>query len=242
MRFELSLFAYDVVREQETKGDPHPTLARGKSWYTPDERVALAEDVRNELERAGLARGGRPSAEFVDLLYLIERPEVEYYTSCLINNRPVSVRVARSGRTAALVIANDDTMFVYPSRPDSAMRDVVGQLPETAAAHLQSLSFAQADLDDAAAGRVTGQRSGSIADAKAADRWLKAPRLHAGRLYVGVRAGHAGRRRTEVAPFWADTEYGRFLMSKDRNGWYSLFGAGRHDLETAFYQLEGALR
>jgi hypothetical protein len=82
MRFELSLLAYDVIREQETKGDPHPTLARGKQWYDPDERRQLATAVQDELEQVGLARGGRPTSEFLDLLYVLERPEVEYYTRC----------------------------------------------------------------------------------------------------------------------------------------------------------------
>jgi hypothetical protein len=242
MRFELSLLAYDVVREQETKGDPHPTLARGKLWYDPDERRHLARDVHAELERAGLARGGRLSAEFLDVMNLLERPEVEYYTRSVIHSRPVSVRVARSGRTATLVIANDDTMYVYPSHPDSAIRDVVAQLPDTPTAHIQSLSFAQADLDDAEAGHLSGQTSGSIADAKTATRWLKAPRIHAGRLYVGIRKGHSGRRRTEVPPFWTDTEQGRIVMSQDSNGWFTLFGAAGHDLERLFGQMENRLR
>lgn len=242
MRFELSLLAYDVVREQTIKGDPHPTLARGKLWYDPDERRQLARDVHNELERAGLARGGRPSAEFLDVMHVLERPEVEYYSRCLIDNRSVSVRVARSGRTAFLVIANNDTMFVYPGHPDSAVRDVVAQLPDTPAARVQSLSFSEADFADADAGRVSGQTSGSIADAKAAVRWLRVPRLHAGRLYAAVRNGHGGRRRTEVPPFWADTEQGRILMSKDDQGWFTLYGAATQNIENALEQLEDALR
>jgi hypothetical protein len=241
MRFELSLLAYDVVREQETHGDPHPTLARGKLWYDPDERQQLAVDVQDELEQAGLARNGRPSSAFVDLIHLIERPEVEYYMRGTIRNRSVSVRVARSSRDAALVIANADTMFVFPSNPDRAIRDVVEQLPDTPGAHIQSLSFAQVDLDDVAAGHVTGRTSGSIADAKAAARWLRAPRTNAGRLYAGVREGHIGRRRTEDPPFWADTEYGRIVMTKDTTGWFTLFGATPPDLETVFHQLEAAL-
>jgi hypothetical protein len=241
MQFELSLLTYDVVRERETQGDPHPTLARGKVWYDPEERRQLAADVNTELERAGLARGGRLTGAFRDLLFLIERPEVEYYTRNVIDNRPVSVRVARAGREAVLVIANDDRMFVYPSNPDRAIRDVLAQLPDTPAARVPSLSFAQGDWTDVKAGRVTGQTSRSIAGAKAALQWLRAPRAHAGRLYVGVREGHAGRRRTPEPPFWADTEHGRVAMSKDQNDWYSLFGASPQDLETIFHQLEKAL-
>jgi hypothetical protein len=238
---EISLLSYKTMLEQHNLGEPHITLVGGEKWYPQDERRQLHELTHNELERLGLARGGRLSPDFLDTVQVLQRPGIEFYTWSSINGGHVTVRTAFSGRDAVLAIANSETLSLWPSSPDTAAQDLVAQLPDTPPANVHSMSCAEADYQAVLRGNA-GHGGASARDAKQVVRWLKAPRLNVGQLYVAIRDSGGTRRRTEKPPFWIDTDSGRIVAGVDVSGWLSLSGAAPQDLVAKLHRMEAELR
>jgi hypothetical protein len=237
---QVSLPTYKKMLEHFNIGEPHITLVGGEKWYPPEARKGLLDAAMDELRRLGFVRGDRLDADWADTVAVLQRPGTEYYTWAKINGRSITVRTACSGREGVIAVANEDTLFLWPSNPDTAPQDLAAQLPDTPPAHLHSMSCAEADYQALATGRVPPESGGR--DAKQILRWLKAPRVHAGQLYAAVRDGRGTRRRTTRPPFWIDTESGRIMASVDANGWLSVSAAGAHDVATRLRRLEAELR
>ncbi|WP_116049544.1 ESX secretion-associated protein EspG [Amycolatopsis palatopharyngis] len=238
---EISLLSYKTMLEEHNLGEPHITLVGGEKWYPEDERRQLRDISNAELERLGLSRGGRLSPGFLDTVQVLQRPGTEFYTWASINGSHVTVRTAVSGREAVIAIANSDTLFLWPGRPETAAQDLIAQLPDTPPANVHSMSCAEADYEAVVRGNPTHD-GGSARDAKQIARWLKAPRIHVGQFYAAVRDSGGARRRTSKPPFWIDTDAGRITAGVDSSGWLSLSGAGPQELTAKLYRLEAELR
>lgn len=238
---EISLQSYKAMLEEHNLGEPHITLVGENKWYPEDERRQLRDSTNAELERLGLSRGGRLSGDFLDTVQVLQRPGSEFYTWANVNGSHVTVRTAVLGRDAVLAITNGETLFLWPTRSESAAPDLVAQLPDTPRANVHSMSCAEADYDAVVAGNPR-QNGGSARDAKQIARWLKAPRVHAGQLYAAIRDSSGTRRRTGKPPFWIDTDAGRITAGVDSSGWLSLSGAGPQELTARLHRLEAELR
>ncbi|WIX80859.1 ESX secretion-associated protein EspG [Amycolatopsis carbonis] len=239
---ELSLQTYEVLLERLNLGDIHPTLVRGALWYSPDERKQLAADTDAELNRRWLVRGGRLDDDFVEVLRLLQRPGVEYYSWVKSDKGERTVRAAGSGRDAVTVVAVDQVLYIAPCSAEALAREFALLLPEAPPARIASLNCSDADFNAIKSGVIPSKTSPSIRDAKQVVQWLRAPKTYFGRLYVAVRDSRGKRLRNENPPGWIDTEQGRILFGVDKSGWISLAGAGPQDLVKKVQQLENELR
>ncbi|RZQ65399.1 ESX secretion-associated protein EspG [Amycolatopsis suaedae] len=237
----LSLTTYKHLLDRLNLGEPHPTLVGGERWYPPDERAGLRAAADAELDRLGLLRGGRLDDGFLETLHLLQRPSVEYYTwAKFADGHTATVRTAGNGCTAVVAVANQHTLHLSPSQPDTLAADLVERLPEAPpAAGLSSTSCSEADYEALLAGASVPPGS-SATSAKYILRWMRLPRQHGGRLYAAVR-GAAGRRRTMKPPFWIDVEAGRFLLSLDATGWLSIAAAGTREVAARLEALAAGL-
>jgi hypothetical protein len=239
---ELSLQTYEVLLERLNLGDIHPTLVRGALWYSPDERKQLAADTDAELNQRGLTRGGRLDDDFVEVLQLLQRPGVEYYSWVKSDKGERTVRAAASGRDAVTVVTVDQVLYIAPCSAEALAREFALLLPEAPPARIASLNCSDADFNAIKSGVIPSKTSPSIRDAKQVVQWLRAPKTYFGRLYVAIRDSRGKRLRNENPPGWIDTEQGRILFGVDKSGWISLAGAGPKDLVKKVQQLENELR
>ncbi|MFI5607599.1 ESX secretion-associated protein EspG [Amycolatopsis sp. NPDC051903] len=239
---ELSLQAYEVLLERLNLGDIHPTLVRGALWYSPDERKQLAAETDAELNQRGLLRGGRLDDDFVEVMQLLQRPGVEYYSWVKSDKGERTVRTAASGRDAVSVVAVNQVLYVAPVSADALAREFALLLPEAPPARIASLNCSDADFNAIKSGTIPSATSPSIRDAKQVVQWIRTPKTYFGRLYVAVRDGRGKRLRNDNPPGWMDTEQGRILFGVDKSGWISLSGAGPHDIVNKVQQVEKELR
>lgn len=233
---EMSREAYQNLVTRLDGRDIHPTLIGGEKWYPPDEAAQLDSMADEELARLGWR--GR---DFAEVIALLQRPAVDYYSWARINGRDVTLQVARSGRDTVLAIANDDALFLYPSTPENAAWDLAAALPDTPPVpQMHSLSCAQADYQAVLRGAAPPTSSSSARDARRTVEWMQAPRIHVGRLYVAL--NRSGRRiRNENPPYWIDTEQGRFVATISSDGWLSISPADTHDVAQLLHAIEAGL-
>lgn len=239
---ELSLQTFEVLLERLNLGDIHPTLVRGAMWYSPDERKQLAAETDAELTQRGLLRAGRLDDDFVEVLQLLQRPGVEYYSWVKSDKGERTVRAAASGRDAVSLVAVDQTLYLAPVSADALAREFAMLLPEAPAARIASLNCSDADFNTIKSGVIPSATSPSIRDAKQVLQWIRTPKKYFGRLYVAVRDSRGKRLRNENPPGWIDTEQGRILFGVDKSGWISLAGAGPQDVVSKLQQIEKELR
>ncbi|MEC3978801.1 ESX secretion-associated protein EspG [Amycolatopsis sp. H20-H5] len=235
---ELSRETYQTLVRRTDAGDIHPTLVGGEKWYPPDELAQLDGKADAELEGQGWR-----ARDFAEVIALLQRPTVDYYCWAKINGHDITVQTATRGRDAVLAVANEDMLFLYPSRAETAAWDLVASFPDTPPVpKMLSLTCAQGDYEAALNGDAPMTSSSSARDARRAAEWMRAPRIHVGRLYVALREGRERRVRNEIPPYWIDTEQGRILSSVTSPGWLTVAPASTQDLAQLLHQIEAELR
>ncbi|MGH3951723.1 MAG: ESX secretion-associated protein EspG [Pseudonocardiaceae bacterium] len=238
----ISLETYTTLLDKENLGEPHATLGGGELWYSPDERRGRDVRVLGELRRQGLVEGTRVSDDFMDVLAIMQRASVEYYTFAQVVGSPVTIRTAALGRDAIVIKRMAATITVAPIPAEQLSVRLAAALPETPAAQVHSMSCDRADFE-AIVKDKTPQQSASVRDAKRMKRWLEMERINAGQLYAGVRDGLGSRRSTQSpVPTWFDTESGRVILSPSANGWFNLTGADMMTVVGKLEDLEKELR
>lgn len=238
--FSLETYENVLARHPEL-GDAHLTLLGGEMWYSDAEQATVDARSMEELRRLGFTSGDRVSADLYDVMVVLQRPGIEYYTFASINGRSITARTAALGRDAVLAVSDGEMLSLYPVKVEQLAQALVWSLPETPPANVLSMSCAEADYQAIARGEMLPP-GGSAHDAKRVKPWLLAERINVGQLYCAVRDGSGGRRRNERPPFWIDTESGRILVAVDAGGWITVQGAHAGHLATKLHQLEAECR
>lgn len=223
----IALETYTHLIKKENLGDAHSTLVGGDRWYPPDVRANLDELVFEELRSQGLTRGNNISDEFMDVLAVMQRAAVEYFTFATIDGTPHTYRTASIGRDALLVSHTFGGSVEIEEIPHDQMRvRLAAALPTTPAARVHSATCTVEDLK-AIHDNETPAMTNSVRDAKRIQQWLEQEQLATGELHVALRDGLGGGQRITQppVPLWVDTEQGRALLSQDRNGWLNFGGA-----------------
>jgi hypothetical protein len=240
-RYQVSLPTYETLIKQFDLGEVHPSLSRGPMWRSSDEQRTLNSNTREELHRRGLLRAGQLDPIFLGMLRILQTASVEYYTETMIDSQSMVFRAAQYRQQAVLAVSTVDELSLFPTRPESAVRDLLARLPPTPPARLQSLSCAAADYRLLRTGKTPPQNSSSSTDAKQLMRWFDEPRQNFGRLFTAVRDQWGARKQSPDIVQWADTPHGRILVHLDSKDWVSLSGAGPQDLADKLNQLRANL-
>lgn len=240
----ISKETYATLLEKENLGEPHSTLVRAATlWYPPELRHQRDVRVLGELRSQGLVHGARVTDDFMDVLAVMQRPAVEYYTfySNVEDKRQRTIRTAAIGRDAVLVRFAGEDITITPIPAEQLGIRLAVALPEMPAAQVHSMSCDNADLE-AILKDKTLPTTKSVSDARRMKRWFEMDRINVGQFFAAVRDS-AGMRRATKAPIpgWMDTESGRILVTPDANGWINLVGADTFAIANALEQLEKAL-
>lgn len=239
----ISLETYTTVIEKENLGEPHPTLIGGEMWYPPGEERDRGVRVLNELREQGLVRGNRVSDDFMDVLAIMQRAAVEYYTYARIDGAQSTYRTAAIGRDAVLISHEVGKQIEIEPIPFDQLRvRLAAALPAVPAARVHSATCTLDDMQAVFADKSPAM-SNSVRDAKRIHRWLEAEQTARGPLHAALRDGVTGRRATgKPHPMWIDTEAGRALLSHDARGWVNFGGADLTVISEMLTTLEEQLR
>jgi hypothetical protein len=240
----ISLETYTFLIKKENLGEVHSTLIGGDRWYPPDVRADRDRRVLDELRSQGLTSGNHLSDEFMDMLTVIQRAAVEYFTFATVEGSPKTYRTASIGRDAVLVSHSFGGEIELESIPHDQMRvRLAAALPTTPAARVHS---ATCSLDDLKAiyDNQTPAMTNSVRDAKRIVKLLEEEQLASGELHVALRDGVSGGQRISEppVPLWIDTEQGRLLLSHDRSGWVNVTGADLYAISELLATMEEQLR
>lgn len=238
----ISLETYEFLIDKENLGEAHPALIGGKLWYPPDLRHNREERVLDELREQGLTYRNRVSDDFVDVLTVMQRPAVEYYTLASDAEGRINHRTASLGNDA-LLISNrfGGRIAIEPIPYDQLRVRLAAALPATPAARVHSAACSLEDLQAVYDGKAVPS-SNSGRDAKRIHRWLEQEQLASGELHVALRDGVKGVRATDwPVPLWIDTEEGRAVVRRDAD-WVTLAGADLMAISELLSTMEEALR
>jgi hypothetical protein len=209
----FSLSEFNVVWSALALGRlPFPLTARVGPPTAP-ERAAVFE----QLADRGLAIGSELRTEWVELLYVLARPDRSVDAVGRIV-RPLAATAATRGAVAVLALQDRGSVAVGPIRAGSLVESVVALLPAEPAGpgHPVEVPVATAQrlLADARRTELAG-----LADLPEADAGLLLSlaegRVRGGRFGVNVADATGRLRRGIPVVSWFDTMEGRYLMTND---------------------------
>lgn len=213
---------------QRTGTEPHPTLEKGATWYSPDVLAQLDAEIHTELAQSGLASESGVHPDLLATVEAIAHPELEYYgwVAGMHDGAPVDLSVlAGSGRGEAFTLVNNEAagVVVLASVPARELLDAfLLQVPHCAPANARPLSVPKAEVDGRRGDRshedLTVMRS-EMPDAAEQDltefrRIMGLERTGGGQLYVAGRNRSGQRQRAEKPVTYLDTVEGRWLVEE----------------------------
>lgn len=216
-----------VTLVRRTGNEPHTTLNKGATWYSPGAQRELDGRIAKELAGIGLADGGEIDPRLLATVAAIARPDLEYFgwAGGPHEDRQFNTAVlAGSGRGEAFVIARDvDRGFsvLATVSADALLDNFLTQLPPQRPASGQQVvipkSVANGDKRSADEDFHVMRSHTPDANQRAAaeyQRILGLGRVGGGKLYVAARGRGGTRRRCEKPVTYLDTVEGRWLLEE----------------------------
>ncbi len=207
----LSIPAVDILGERMNLPVRQYPFELPRVGESPEHRSRLEQQVWQELEMAGLARGGSVEPEVEDALYLLCSPEVSIAAAGLLDVRSgqrLAARVVATGEVGVLGQLGGRGLQINFLPPDELPAAAVGLLPEAPVGRGEVV-------------RAVADRShGHPADADIQGL----PELRAFTARQKIRLGHFVVTSTRTRQhrirlpnlIWFDTDLGRYSMRGER--------------------------
>ena len=205
----LSIPAVDILGERMNLPVRQYPFELPRVGESPEHRSRLEQQVWQELEMAGLARGGSVEPEVEDALYLLCSPEVSIAAAGLLDVRSgqrLAARVVATGEVGVLGQLGGRGLQINFLPPDELPAAAVGLLPEAPVGRGEVV-------------RAVADRShGHPADADIQGL----PELRAFTARQKIRLGHfvvsGDRRAGPRLPnlIWFDNDQGRYVVQGER--------------------------
>lgn len=215
----LSALEFDVLWEAERLPERHVALDVASPGVTHSERATLVERAWASLAERGLARGGKASAELVDMLNLLAHPTV-CVDVWVWADRQVSGLAAGSGGQALLGVVDTGEVWLIPARDSALCEAAVSVSGEVGPGVGQSISVphdvlvaADADARGDAKALVTALEDRGVALWQAQELAGMLLGMVTRGQFGATRLGRDGRvrRANRVVAFY-DTDAGRYLF------------------------------
>ncbi|HET9142173.1 ESX secretion-associated protein EspG [Actinophytocola sp.] len=111
----LSTLEFDVLWELERLPVRHVALDVPSPGRTHTERAALVREALAELERRGLAEGGRAVADLADWLHLLAYPQISI-DSWVWTDHEIKSLAAATGNQGLLAVVEPREVWLIPAR------------------------------------------------------------------------------------------------------------------------------
>lgn len=231
----LSLTTVDILWEHLRLGPavfPFETPQHGE---TLRERASIRDTVFADLERHGLARGGRCAHPLEQALSILTSAATTVTAvGSLGHGTPLRARAAATTTTGVLAVLDGQHLVLRYVGSNHLVPAVVDLLPNERPGPGQSISVVEA-----------AHTAGERLRLRTAQSYLARPRLRVGQFGITVR-DPSGATRTAPRLGWFDTDRGRYLCQatpgRDGGQWVT-FAPGddeqlKHYLETMISDLD----
>jgi hypothetical protein len=221
----LSASTYEVAWEHAKLGEMPIVIYVPPRGFEEWERAEVVRAAWEELERLGLARYGKLTDDFADMLAVLAnaRREVDARLALGRAGTPgaeVRGMAAATGDSGVLASLQDDRLTLRWIFGSGLAREIVGLLPEHPAGPGSSVSLARAHIDPAA--KRAGSSVYGFADellefgvpgdqARTMARMMEGT-FRRGQFGAAVRDREGRRRPAQRAVAFHDTKAGRYLM------------------------------
>jgi hypothetical protein len=197
----------------ENLGEPHACLGGDPVWYDQDEDRARLERFWSSTTHRGLVDdAGRLRGDYVDLLALLTRSEVECYGWVDGPQGGSAMLAAAIDGDAVLMRRDGDRVRLRPIHADGLVEQVVAVLPDHPPGQGYSITICRAEFDPSARKKQSGE-------AALLRALLTRPRVRAVQLYAARRDRTGRRQRIERPLTLIDTaESGRWCVFLDTRG------------------------
>jgi hypothetical protein len=215
--FGLSFAAVDILSEGlgvNCRMYPFKIPSFGEFF---EDRARIAEAIRDDLLRRGLADHQNLAPDVVDAIRLMSDYQVAVGVMGDVEGGTVFARGAATARRGMVVLQEDQILKFELVRPESLARSIVALLPAAKAGPGQSVTITKPKptrQDDEQGFRqpiATPRGATTTAQLRGAEEMLRRKRLGSGHFVVTGRDRHG---RTTEAPGlgWIDTDAGRYLV------------------------------
>ncbi|RZS44917.1 ESAT-6 protein secretion system EspG family protein [Herbihabitans rhizosphaerae] len=219
--FSLSFAAADIVSEMLQVNLRLYPLQFPSFGELIEDRKRIGGAVMTDLDKRGLARGGRLDPEVVEAVRLVNFYDRAIAVLGSAGERKIFARLAAAGKQAVLVQMEDQHLKFETIRPESLVHTAVNLLPDLKPGPGQSVTVAKEPpepkhraVDDEDRGffeAVQAPSNSSDARRRAAEAMLDRPRIGAGFFVVSTR-DRLGRETQAPGLTWFDTDAGRYLV------------------------------
>ena len=224
--FEISLVAADILGERLGVDLHIAPFDVPHVGYTSGERNQQANRVLEDLDRRGLARRGRPSAEVEEALVLLGRAPVSAAMVLAGRSSPEQpiARIASNGHFAVLAVRSGTSLQVRSVRPAAVIAGLIGLVRDAQPIRGRSVTFPQVEdpastsrsrnFDEGSRGfmeQVRAPKTGYAKERHLADLMAQRPRRRAGMVTIFYRNRH-GRELRDSPLVWHDTDVGRYMI------------------------------
>jgi hypothetical protein len=214
---EIPVFPLISLIQKENLGQPHPVFAGGERYVSPRFAAEAERVIERELKEAGI--GDYP--DFVDLVGVVQRAEVEYYGWVTTSAESSGLLVASVGRSTVLLTRSGEQIRFERCDFDRALDSFVSRLPETPAARGDSFSVGHSEFHtprSRVAGSVLRRSAPARPEgARKLDALLDTQRLSVAKLYAAKRNGDGDRQRSAQWLTVLDLVAGRWAISVTRS-------------------------
>jgi hypothetical protein len=197
---ELPVLPLLSIIQRENLGEPHAVFAGGERYISPRFADAAERMLQQELRNAGLGER-QEYLEFLDVLTLVHRADVEYYGWVTTTDESYAMLVARARRTAVVVVRQAERVRFERIDAEKMLTRLAFLLPDVQPGRGDAISVSSADFHSSTA-RIEGSvmRRPASARPEAArrlDALLKADRVSLAKLYAAKRDARGARVRSE---------------------------------------------
>ncbi|NBH11852.1 ESX secretion-associated protein EspG [Amycolatopsis sp. SID8362] len=212
---ELSLDTLLTAMRQAGCGEPHQVFAGGLRYIPPSSASRVNRAAFEELSEYGFTQGDRFTAEFEEILHLLDRPATEYFAYARDMDEQRGVLVAVQGRSAVAARCQGERVWLKTVSPDNSPVDaLIANLPQYAPARFTPFSLLQEEfrreeeVDDIYDNGPTRSR-----DARQLDKIFGQPYYGVGQFYAAKRRPGEPRTMTRDSLSYLDVDSGRVAMT-----------------------------
>lgn len=212
---ELSLNTLLTAMRQAGCGEPHQIFAGGLRYIPPSSVKQVNREAFEELSQYGFTQGDGFTAEFEEILHLLDRPATEYFAYARDMKEQLGVLVAVQGRFAVTALCQGDRVWLKTVSPDNNPVDaLIANLPPYAPARFTPFSLPQEEFRrEEEADDIFDDGPARSRDARQLDEIFGQPYYGVGQFYAAKRSPDGSRTMSRDSMSYLDVDSGRVAMA-----------------------------
>lgn len=210
-KVELTLNTLLTALRQIGGGDPHPVFAGGLRYVPPSSMAGVNRAAFEELSEFGFTQGNGFVSDFEDVLYILDRPQTEYFAYVRAKTEQYGVLVAVRGRSAVTAVCQGERVWLQEAGEDQPGA-LVAHLPDFQPARFKPFSLSQEEFNREEVDDLYESSPARSREARELDEVFQQPYYGLGELHAAKRAGGT-RTETQDTLTYLDIDAGRVAIA-----------------------------